>query len=211
MALACPRCAIEMTTRQAHPIEGPPVDLEGCPACGGLWLDAHVIAGTCPTVAGLAERAVEILLVGRAGEHLASCPRCRAVPYEFRLMEDYVVDFCPACAGVWLDAGEYDPGIFTPRPAAAPTHRERSPYRAAAEKAERRREVLCRDCARPVVVAQSFMTDRGLVCHGCWAAREARVAARRGEDAASGPVSALLDGVIALLLRMGGEPAPPRR
>lgn len=195
-----------MSPTPAQPASGAPVSVDVCPACRGLWLDAHVIAGLCPTVAGLSDRVVEILLVGRAGDHVAKCPRCAAVPYEFRLMPDFFVDYCPGCAGVWLDDGEYDPAIFTLRPETPPTPRERNPYRAAAEKSEKKREVLCRDCALPVVVAQSFMTDRGLVCARCNAFRETRAYSRRAEAAERGmPVVTLLDLLVTFLA--GGSSA----
>ena len=45
----------------------------------------------------------------RTGEdqRTIACPRC-AVTLEQRSMESVLVDVCPMCGGVWLDAGELD-------------------------------------------------------------------------------------------------------
>ena len=201
MALTCPRCSAAMSTEPARTAEGPPAQVEVCPSCRGLWLDAHVIAQVCPTVSGLSERKLEIQLIGRAGSNVAKCPRCAAVPYEFALLQDLLVDFCPGCAGVWLDGGEYEESVFELRPEAA-VPRERSPYRAAAEKAEKKREVLCADCTHPVVVADSFMSERGLVCHRCWASREHRRATLRQVRAEEGSsLLTVFEGLLSLIAR----------
>src|SRR5262245_29409798 len=135
MPLTCPRCSVPMTEQSAVTAEGPPVTVDICPSCKGLWLDAQKLSSVCPTVADLPSRKTEILLIGQAGTNIPSCPRCTAVPYEFALMADMLVDFCPQCSGVWLDGDEYQEGAFEPV-ADSRRSREQSPYRAAADKAE---------------------------------------------------------------------------
>jgi Zn-finger nucleic acid-binding protein len=200
-----------MSTEPARHAEGATANVERCRGCDGVWLDADVVMGVVPTVGGLRDRALEIQLVGQRGAHLAACPRCAAVPYEFALLRDLLVDYCPGCSGVWLDGGEYDPAIFDPVPERrAP--REKNPYRAAAEKSERKREVLCHDCTKPVVVADSFATDRGLVCHRCWASRESHLATRRANDALEvqdSRLGSILGSLLNLVIALGTP--PPRR
>jgi Zn-finger nucleic acid-binding protein len=178
MALTCPRCSVLMTEQSAITAEGPAVVVDICPSCKGLWLDAQKLEAVCPTVADLPARKTEILLVGQAGMNIPSCPRCQAVPYEFAIMEDMLIDFCPQCSGVWLDGDEYEEGAFEPL-ADADRPRERSPYRAAADKAEKKREVTCQDCARSVTVATSYVWEYGFICKACFTAKEQRASNRR--------------------------------
>lgn len=186
-----------MTEQSALTAHGPHVSVDICPTCKGLWLDAQKLASVCPTVADLPSRKTEILLVGHAGTNIPVCPRCNAVPYEFALMEDMLVDFCPQCQGVWLDGDEYEESAF--EPVAAPRgERDASPYRSAAQKAERKSEVACQDCARPTLVAKSYIWEYGFICHGCYAVKETRATQRRANEA-SGPLETLLDGLFSLL------------
>lgn len=203
MPLTCPRCKLAMTEQSAHTAHGPHVSVDICPQCKGLWLDAQKLAAVCPTVADLPTRKTEILLVGHAGSNIPVCPRCDAVPYEFALMEDMLVDFCPQCHGVWLDGDEYEESAF--EPVAAPRARERSPYRASAEKAERKAEVNCQDCARPTVVAKSYIWEYGFLCHGCYLVKEQRATHRRVAES-TGPLDSILEGLFSFL-----APQPPPR
>lgn len=182
-----------MTEQSAVTAHGPPVTIDICPRCKGLWLDAQELAAVCPTVADLPARKTEVLLVGHAGTNIPACPRCAAVPYEFALMEDMLVDFCPQCHGVWLDGDEYEESAF--EPSASPRARERSPYRASAEKAERRSEVSCQDCSRPTAVGRSYIWEHGFLCHVCFVAKQQRATTRRAAEA-TGPLDALLEALF---------------
>lgn len=196
MPLTCPRCNVAMTEQSALTAHGPPVAVDICPECKGLWLDAQKLAAVCPTVADLPSRQTEIFLVGQAGTNIPVCPRCAAVPYEFALMEDMLVDFCPQCHGVWLDGDEYEESAF--EPAAPSKARERSPYRASAEKAERKSEVSCQDCSRPTVVAKSYIWEYGFLCHACYIVKEQRATHRRAA-LSTGPLDSLLEAVLTFL------------
>ncbi len=200
MALTCPRCSVPMTERTAITSAGPPVTVDICDQCSGLWLDAQKLDAVCPTVSDLPSRKTEVLLTGQAGANIGVCPRCAAVPYEFAVMEDMLVDFCPRCSGVWLDGDEYEEGAF--EPAAAPRERERSPYRDKAHDPGKPREVTCQDCARPVTVATSYVWEYGFLCRACFAAKQQRAGDRRATDA--GHKIDLTD-VLSWLL------APPKR
>jgi Zn-finger nucleic acid-binding protein len=205
MPLTCPRCNVTMTEEAALTAHGPQVTVDICPQCKGLWLDAQKLAAVCPTVADLPARKTEILLVGQAGTNIVACPRCEAVPYEFALMDDMLVDFCPQCHGVWLDGDEYEEGSFAP--VAAPQARERSPYRAAADKLEKKSEVDCQDCARPTVIAKSYIWEYGFICRPCYLVKEQRATHRRAA-LSSGPLDSLLDGLFSLLAPPPGQKGP---
>lgn len=180
MPLTCPRCSVPMTERSAVVADGPPVTVDICGTCNGLWLDAQKLAAVCPTVSDLPARKTEVLLTGQAGANIPVCPRCAAVPYEFAVMEEMLVDFCPQCSGVWLDGDEYEESAF--EPVSTPRERDRSPYRSAAPDTAKPREVTCQDCARPVTVATSYVWEYGFICRSCFAAKQQRAGARRVAD-----------------------------
>jgi len=205
MSLTCPRCKVAMAQQSAHTASGPHVSVDICPECKGLWIDAQNLAAVCPTVADLPARRTEILLVGHAGTNIPVCPRCDAVPYEFALMEDMLVDFCPRCHGVWLDGDEYEESAF--EPAAPRKARERSPYRGTAETTERKSEVDCRDCSRPTVIARSYIWEHGFICHACFIEKERRATTRRASRS-TGPIEALLEGLVSLLAPPSGPRSP---
>lgn len=184
MSLTCPRCSIPMTEHSAVTEGGPHVSVDICPQCAGLWLDAQKLSLVCPTVANLPARKTEVLLTGEAGANIRVCPRCTAVPYEFAIMEDMKVDFCPQCSGVWLDGDEYQEGAFVPAEPAR--ERDVSPYRSAGENAEKKREATCQDCARPVTVATSFVWEYGFLCRSCFGLKQQRSQARRVADSSGG-------------------------
>ena len=195
MSLTCPRCTVAMTEHSALTEGGPHVNVDLCPQCGGLWLDAQKLALVCPTVADLPARRTEILLRGEAAANIPVCPRCEGVPYEFALMEDMKVDFCPQCSGVWLDGDEYQEGSFVPVQSDAA--REANPYRSRAEPAEKKKEVVCQDCARPVTVATSYVWEYGFLCRACFGVKLQRSQARRVEDSAQ---SGLVDDLLTFLI-----------
>lgn len=168
-----------MTERTAIVPVGPPVTVDICDTCHGLWLDGQKLAAVCPTVSDLPQRKTEIMLTGRAGSHVQSCPRCQAVPYEFAIMEGMLVDFCAQCSGVWLDGDEYNESDFEPAPV---RERENNPYRSRGEMPDKPREVYCQDCARPVTVGTSYVWESGFICRSCFGLKQQRLQARRVED-----------------------------
>lgn len=195
MPLTCPRCKVTMTEQTAVTAHGPPVTVDICGECKGLWLDAQKLAAVCPTVADLPARKAEILLIGQPGANIPVCPRCNAVPYEFALMEGMLVDFCPQCSGVWLDGDEYEEGAFAPPSGNGERARDRSPYRAAADTADKKREVNCQDCARPVTVATSYVWEYGFLCKACFASKNQRASARRAAES-DDPLSRAINSVL---------------
>ncbi len=93
------------------------VDL--CPSCRGLWLDAGELERIEETherdhreelarMVDLGYNAYE-LARAKAGRRLC-CPKCGAEleRCEYARCSQVMIDACPRCHGVWLDAGEIE-------------------------------------------------------------------------------------------------------
>jgi len=73
-----------------------------CPACNGVWLDRGEVAKAS------GDKEVERLIVDyAAGPTGLACPRC-GTEMAARPVGDLRLDVCPACRGVWADAGELE-------------------------------------------------------------------------------------------------------
>jgi Zn-finger nucleic acid-binding protein len=108
MNLTCVKCTSVLDKSQIGGIE---VDL--CPACGGLWLDS----GEIERLGRAEQSAVEHLrheLTGgqQAGvsETQTSCPACPGSLAEATLGQ-IVIEYCARCHGVFLDKGELDAAL----------------------------------------------------------------------------------------------------
>lgn len=116
--LRCPRDGTETAPEQATGRGRFQVDV--CPACGGVWFDKGEIAKAAR------DREVERLIVAyAAGDAGVMCPRCGGGMVR-RPVADAVLDVCPNCKGVWMDAGELETAVrslsdeFSDTVAAAP-------------------------------------------------------------------------------------------
>ena len=105
LALTCPRCQAALT-----PSTLGSVTIDVCDACGGHWYDA----GELERIRELDERPKEPGGVAPRwvdSKHDAmSCPRCRR-PLDterYAYSSDLILDRCPNCNGMWVDAGELD-------------------------------------------------------------------------------------------------------
>lgn len=100
--MQCPKC--QDTAEDFQTSAG--VTVNFCQGCKGLWFDEGEFARYCQTASDLAH------LTSRLQEaHPTSftCPRCLhslllEIPYQKG--GALLIDWCPACHGVWLDAGE---------------------------------------------------------------------------------------------------------
>lgn len=85
------------------------LEIDSCVVCDGTWLDKGELA----KISGLegdtleGEEAVGNLPDRKEGEFLV-CPKCgeKMKPYFFSRKKVLIVDMCPKCGGVWLDAKE---------------------------------------------------------------------------------------------------------
>lgn len=96
--MQCPGCQQAMLILEYKEIE-----LDHCPACGGVWLDAGELG---LLLNGVPEPPAGLALAGtRPGER--RCPRCPRKMSVGRFPNSAVeVDSCPALHGLWLDRGE---------------------------------------------------------------------------------------------------------
>ncbi len=107
--LKCPACDGLLSTHQVDA----GLTVEVCrQGCGGLWFDGGTIGAV-----EQADEAAGVALLS-AAENTASTPdvkrRCPRCPDLFMLKRPYGplqpvrIDECPGCAGIWLDAGEWE-------------------------------------------------------------------------------------------------------
>jgi Zn-finger nucleic acid-binding protein len=112
-ALNCPRChgALQPGTYEAD------VQVDGCPSCGGLWLDQRELerieeslvnnyADPLSRPDNSIDRAYEVARQNSRTE--VTCPKCgrEMSKKECHPASLVLVDVCPDCAGLWLDRGE---------------------------------------------------------------------------------------------------------
>ncbi len=110
MHLCCLKCTSVLDKAYIEDIE-----VDNCPACGGLWLDHGEIERISRKMASEVDR-LRRLLVPQPGppavpsDITTSCPRCTGPMREVTL-GSIRIDFCNACKGFFLDRGEIDGAI----------------------------------------------------------------------------------------------------
>jgi Zn-finger nucleic acid-binding protein len=102
----CPRCHVPLEAAEYGEFV-----LETCPRCGGRWtnhadLKAIIDAAPAPETAEAVR--VEVDLRGVGGDAL--CPRCSVPmgPFNYAGDSGVILDKCPGCDGLWLDAGDLE-------------------------------------------------------------------------------------------------------
>jgi len=111
--MQCPRDGVTLdhATKQG-------VEIDICPACGGLWCDPGEIEAAEKVYAEVTRRVPAAPDEMTAGLRMAAekqsppthCPVCEAenVREEYGLASQVLVDRCPDGHGVWLDRGELE-------------------------------------------------------------------------------------------------------
>jgi len=193
-----------MDVRQVHPKTAEhPIEIDQCSRCGGLWLDRDEALPICPTFAKLDERHYEIVALGGKGQGIARCPRCAEIPFEFAIIH-LKIDYCPGCAGVWLDAAElkgHTPGLDGPQAELVGG----SPYRAI-EHAAKTEWFNCTRCGGQARVAETYMTAGGLVCRACYLAASTAAQQQRAEAPGDHPwVAKLISELAAAAKHLHGR------
>jgi len=199
-----------MNVHHVHPPDHErPIAIDQCGACGGVWLDQGEANLICPVVAYLDKRHYEILGLGTEGGGIAACPRCGEVPYEFLLL-DLEVDYCPGCAGVWLEGHEAE-GRLELKDGTRTTG-GRGPYRAI-EKAASTENATCVGCHRRDKTVAMYMAAEGLVCRACYLQALNRGQQRRAEEvgASTSIVGRLIEGLVNAFLKPPPEDYDPNR
>lgn len=200
MPLPCPRCELPLAPRTAapHPDVGP-ITAEVCERCG-LWIDGDLLASVSPKLEALRPRRTTLPVPPQGA---LTCPRCRV--YAARVHVSRVwIDVCRTCAGVWLDAGEYEAIVRADRksPAAPVATRAVVPLPD---------ELHCAACGALAKRSLTYVTAKGHVCAGCHAQAEMDAPDKRGppllDDNRSDAVVnvvAVVFGVVELLGELSG-------
>jgi len=110
MHLACLKCTSILDKARIEDVE-----VDHCPACGGLWLDHGEIERISRKMASEIDR-LRRLLHPQGGppavpsEIQNACPACTGMMKEVTL-GGIRIDFCSRCKGFFLDRGEIDGAI----------------------------------------------------------------------------------------------------
>lgn len=104
----CPACGAELTTTEIEDLS-----LEVCRGgCGGIWFDNHELEKVDERHESAGEALLDVQrdpAVEADPDRRRACPDCREAVmhrYFFTVKREVEIDECPACGGVWLDAGE---------------------------------------------------------------------------------------------------------
>jgi uncharacterized protein len=110
------RCPKDGTTLGRRVYEAN-IEINECPQCSGIWLDRNELEQIQNTVEK--DHSVKAELTFNKGakafhvqnqldENRLGCPNCKELMFkkEHGFTSQVVVDLCPFCKGLWLDAGE---------------------------------------------------------------------------------------------------------
>ncbi|MGC4114549.1 MAG: phospholipid scramblase-related protein [Myxococcales bacterium] len=101
----CPACSALLFRRVFSSVE-----VDGCPACGGIWLDKGELQSLARDSAAL--RAMERTFVpgsqANKPERTNLCPRCQAplTQFEFDAFRGIRLDRCKTCGGLFMEQGK---------------------------------------------------------------------------------------------------------
>lgn len=169
MSIACPRCAVTLHlaplgARDAHE----PFVVGRCGPCGGLWVDRDDLRRAEPMLDQIPLHSEQAMRAETRFGGIPRCPRCASVPVSFPFFE-VLIDWCGACGGVWLDAGELDDlraSVARVRREGA-AHESTRHFRQQAASAVVIGTVRCARCRAAVPLADAWMTGDGAVCAAC--------------------------------------------
>lgn len=108
--MKCLRCKSVELVVKAEETGTEVIELDRCPSCGGLWLDASELKAMDDSLSINLEgiRYTDVPATEEDAELI--CPRCegkvrlrKVYPASYH---DVVVDTCPECGGFWLDNQE---------------------------------------------------------------------------------------------------------
>jgi Zn-finger nucleic acid-binding protein len=105
--MKCPLCKIEMSQRSFKNIE-----FDVCPKCKGIWFDKNEL-GKAKDAADKDLNWMDFEIWKHKDKFKISprklvCPKCKQVLVTINYGNTNIkIDYCPACAGTWLDKGEF--------------------------------------------------------------------------------------------------------
>jgi len=111
------KCPIDSTPLEQIDYEG--IHIETCPSCGGEWLDAGELAHINEArekrfdpdeIKALANTEPMHGLPLEAIDRVVPCPKCgtETDPVHYGGDTGIVIESCPLCGGIWLDAAELE-------------------------------------------------------------------------------------------------------
>lgn len=112
MHLCCLKCTSILDKTRIDDVE-----VDHCPACGGLWLDHGEIERLSRKMASDIDRLRRLLSSGDErppgvpSEVQGSCPACQATNMREVELGKIHIDYCQQCKGLFLDRGEVDSAI----------------------------------------------------------------------------------------------------
>lgn len=169
MSIQCPRCAVTMHLAPLGPADAhEPFVVGRCGDCQGLWVDRDDLRRAEPALDRIPQHVEQALRAETRFGGIARCPRCAAPPVTFPFFE-VLIDWCGACGGVWLDAGE----LADLRASVAQVRREGRAqetlrhFRQQAAEAVVIGTVRCARCRSAVPLAETWMSGDGAVCSAC--------------------------------------------
>ncbi len=117
MLLTCLKCTSVLDKARIEDVE---VDV--CPACGGLWLDHGEVERLARKMQSELDRLRRLLKAKSAppavpSEIQTACPACTGAVKEVMLGAIHI-DFCIRCKGLFLDRGELDGAVGAVKEAA---------------------------------------------------------------------------------------------
>jgi Zn-finger nucleic acid-binding protein len=98
--MKCPKC--NNSDLKENKVKGRNLQVDLCRDCQGIWFDRNELEAL------LKISVKTIKIPSQARTQPFQCPRCRQPLYAFSYPHTMViVDMCPQCEGIWLDANEF--------------------------------------------------------------------------------------------------------
>lgn len=167
-ALTCPRCNTPLTPpRSADGAEPATAESALCGRCGGQWVEREALRRVDAVMEQLPLHHDEVMRHETRFGGISTCPGCRSVPLTFAFFE-VLIDWCPACGGVWFDGGEVadlKTSIETLRQQGGDAGFAH--FRQQAADAITIGTVRCKDCGAPTLLNETWMGTRGPLCPAC--------------------------------------------
>jgi len=110
--MKCLRCESIELEGQARGDGADVFEIDACPSCRGIWLDARELAKIDDNFFVDVERMELEKSEASADDRDLRCPRCDGAPrlekVHPRRFRQLIIDTCPECRGFWLDRGELE-------------------------------------------------------------------------------------------------------
>src|SRR5437867_9175120 len=104
--MKCPDCAGKLKVETYSGLQ-----VDGCPVCGGVWLDPGELKKLVQDPVALEAVETENIPQAQPADSANSdrrCPKCEAglESYNYAYNTPIVLDSCVSCSGIWVQDGE---------------------------------------------------------------------------------------------------------